>query len=91
MMGMMVNGKRIMRAYSMASATYDDHLEWVSIKLEDGPLTSHLQNIKVGDTILRNNKSTGTLVNDHLLGCKFRADVEEELHSFKRPIRKELL
>ena len=67
MMGMMVNGKRIMRAYSMASATYDDYLEWVSIKLEDGPLTSHLQNIKVGDTILRNNKSTGTLVNDHLL------------------------
>ena len=66
MMGMMVNGKRIMRAYSMASATYDDYLEWVSIKLEDGPLTSHLQNIKVGDTILRNNKSTGTLVNDHL-------------------------
>ena len=66
MMGMMVNGKRIMRAYSMASANYDDYIEWVSIKLKDGPLTSHLQNIKVGDIVLRNNKSTGTLVNDHL-------------------------
>ena len=67
MMGMMINGKKLMRAYSMASANHDDYLEWVSIKLEDGPLTSHLQNIKVGDKIIRNNKSTGTLVNDHLL------------------------
>ena len=66
MMGMMVNGKKIMRAYSMASANYDDYIEWVSIKLKDGPLTSHLQKIKVGDIVLRNNKSTGTLVNDHL-------------------------
>ena len=67
MMGMMIDGKKLMRAYSVASANYDDYLEWVSIKLEDGPLTSHLQNIKVGDKIIRNNKSTGTLVNDHLL------------------------
>ena len=67
MMGMMIEGKKLMRAYSVASANYDDYLEWVSIKLEDGPLTSHLQHIKVGDKIVRNNKSTGTLVNDHLL------------------------
>ena len=67
MMGMMINGKRIMRAYSMASTKHDEYLEWISIKLDDGPLTSQLQKIKVGDTILINDKSTGTLVNDHLL------------------------
>ena len=66
MMGMMIDGKRRMRAYSMASTKHDDHIEWVSIKLDDGPLTSHLQNISIGDTVLVNDKSSGTLVNDNL-------------------------
>ena len=66
MMGMMINGKRRMRAYSMASTKQDDHIEWISIKLNDGPLTSHLQNISIGDKVLVNDKSSGTLVNDYL-------------------------
>ena len=56
-----------MRAYSMASANHEDHLEWLSIKIQDGPLTSKLQHIKEGDEILVNTKSTGTLVVDYLL------------------------
>ena len=66
MMGMMIEGKRRMRAYSMASTKYDDHIEWVSIKLDDGPLTSHLKNISIGDKVLVNDKTSGTLVNDYL-------------------------
>ena len=66
MMGMMIDGKRRMRAYSMASTKQDDHIEWISIKLNDGPLTSHLQNISIGDKVLVNDKSSGTLVNDYL-------------------------
>ena len=56
-----------MRAYSMASANYEDELEFFSIKVPDGPLTSKLQNIQVGDEVLVNSKSTGTLVADNLL------------------------
>ena len=50
----------------MASTKQDDHIEWISIKLNDGPLTSHLQNISIGDKVLVNDKSSGTLVNDYL-------------------------
>lgn len=60
------NGKPLMRAYSMASANYEENLEFFSIKVPDGPLTSKLQKIKVGDKVLINSKSTGTLVADRL-------------------------
>lgn len=63
-------GKPLLRAYSLASANYEDHLEFFSIKVPDGPLTSQLQNIKPGDQVLVNSKSTGTLVTDHLLPGK---------------------
>ena len=67
MIGLEQNGKPLMRAYSMASANYEDELEFFSIKVPDGPLTSKLQGIEVGDTLLVNSKATGTLVQDNLL------------------------
>ncbi|MFV8818577.1 ferredoxin--NADP reductase [Haliea sp. E17] len=70
MIGLEHEGKPLLRAYSMASANYEDQLEFFSIKVPDGPLTSKLQNIKVGDEVLVNSKATGTLVNDNLLPGK---------------------
>ncbi len=67
MLGMQVAGKPLMRAYSIASPNYDDELEFLSIKVADGPLTSRLQNIQIGDQLLVSSKPTGTLVVDHLL------------------------
>ncbi|TQV70166.1 ferredoxin--NADP reductase [Exilibacterium tricleocarpae] len=67
MVGLELEGKPLMRAYSIASANYDDELEFFSIKVPDGPLTSRLQNVAVGDQILVSSKPTGTLVADHLL------------------------
>ncbi|MEW5726183.1 MAG: ferredoxin--NADP reductase [Pseudomonadota bacterium] len=67
MIGLMVDGKPLMRAYSMVSANYEEHLEFLSIKVPGGPLTSRLQHVKPGDTILVNKKTTGTLVLDNLL------------------------
>ena len=67
MIGMEHEGKKLLRAYSFASANHEDHLEFLSIKIQDGPLTSKLQHIKEGDEILINSKSTGTLVIDYLL------------------------
>ena len=61
MLGLMVDGKPLMRAYSMVSANYDEHLEFYSIKVPNGPLTSRLQHIKVGDTVLIGTKPVGTL------------------------------
>jgi len=66
MIGLEVEGKPLVRAYSVASANYEEHLEFLSIKVENGPLTSRLQNIKVGDPILVSEKSVGTLVIDDL-------------------------
>ncbi len=66
MMGILVDGKPLLRAYSMASANYEDFLEFYSIKVPDGPLTSRLQHIKVGDTVFVSKKPTGTLLWDHL-------------------------
>jgi len=66
MIGLEVNGKPLSRAYSVASPNYEEHLEFLSIKVENGPLTSRLQNIKVGDSILVSEKSVGTLVLDDL-------------------------
>ena len=56
------NGKPIMRAYSIASPNWEEHLEFFSIKVQDGPLTSRLQHIKVGDDIFISKKPTGTLI-----------------------------
>lgn len=67
MVGMEVAGRPLMRAYSIASANYEEKLEFFSIKVPDGPLTSRLQNIRVGDQLLVSSKPTGTLVVDHLL------------------------
>lgn len=66
MVGMEVEGKPLMRAYSIASANYEEELEFFSIKVPDGPLTSRLQNIRIGDELLISSKPTGTLVADHL-------------------------
>jgi ferredoxin--NADP+ reductase len=62
MVGLEVDGRRVARAYSIASANYEEQLEFYSIKVADGPLTSRLQNIREGDTILLSTKPTGTLV-----------------------------
>ncbi len=64
------NGKPLLRAYSIASANYEEHLEFLSIKVPDGPLTSKLQHIQVGDTIVVGRKPTGTLLCDYLLPGK---------------------
>ena len=62
MIGLEVDGRPLARAYSVASPNYDEHLEFLSIKVQDGPLTSRLQHIKVGDEVLVSRKPTGTLV-----------------------------
>lgn len=62
MIGLEVEGKPLMRAYSIASANYADHLEFFSIKVQDGPMTSRLQHVREGDTLLVSKKPTGTLV-----------------------------
>ena len=70
MIGLRVNGKPLLRAYSVVSANHEEHLEFLSIKVQDGPLTSRLQHIQVGDKIIVGNKPTGTLVIDYLLPGK---------------------
>jgi len=57
-----VDGRPLLRAYSVVSAPYDEQLEFLSIKVPNGPLTSRLQHVKPGDTILVNRKATGTLL-----------------------------
>jgi len=66
MIGLPVNGKPLLRAYSVASANHDEHLEFFSIKVENGPLTSRLQHLKPGDEIMVGRKPVGTLVLDDL-------------------------
>ena len=66
MIGLEVDGKPLMRAYSIASANYEEHLEFLSIKVQDGPLTSRLQHLKVGDKVMVSRKAVGTLVVDDL-------------------------
>ena len=70
MIGLEQDGRPLLRAYSLASANYEDELEFFSIKVPDGPLTSKLQAIQVGDALLVNSKTTGTLVQDNLLPGK---------------------
>jgi ferredoxin--NADP+ reductase len=70
MLGLEIEGRPLLRAFSMVSANYDEHLEFYSIKVPDGPLTSRLQHIKPGDPILVGRKPTGTLLVDHMLPGK---------------------
>ena len=70
MIGLKVDGKPLLRAYSIASANYEETLEFLSIKVPDGPLTSRLQHIQVGDSIIVGKKPTGTLLIDYLLPGK---------------------
>ncbi|MFN4090978.1 MAG: ferredoxin--NADP reductase [Alphaproteobacteria bacterium] len=67
MIGIEVDGKPLVRAYSMASANWEDHLEFLSIKVPDGPLTSRLQHVRPGDTLLVGRKPTGTIILGNLL------------------------
>lgn len=66
MIGLRVDGKPLLRAYSVASPNHEEHLAFLSIKVPDGPLTSRLQHIQVGDTVVVGRKPTGTLVIDYL-------------------------
>ncbi|MES2710462.1 MAG: ferredoxin--NADP reductase [Pseudomonadota bacterium] len=66
MIGLMVNSKPLVRAYSVVSAPWQEELEFLSIKVQDGPLTSRLQHIVSGDTVLIGRKPVGTLVLDNL-------------------------
>ncbi len=66
MIGLEVEGRPLMRAYSIASPNYEDHLEFYSIKVPNGPLTSRLQHLQVGDNIRVSKKPTGTLLLDDL-------------------------
>src|ERR1700746_4233172 len=70
MIGLEAVGGPLLRAYSMASANHEEELEFFSIKVQDGPLTSRLQKIREGDTILVGRKATGTLIADNLLPGK---------------------
>jgi ferredoxin/flavodoxin---NADP+ reductase len=70
MIGLEIDGRPLMRAYSMASANHEEALEFFSIKVPDGPLTSRLQKIKEGDIILVGRKATGTLVAGNLIPGK---------------------
>ncbi|MES2511691.1 MAG: ferredoxin--NADP reductase [Pseudomonadota bacterium] len=70
MIGLKVNDKPLLRAYSIVSANYEEHLEFLSIKVPEGPLTSRLQHIQVGDKIIVGKKPTGTLLIDYLLPGK---------------------
>ena len=70
MIGLEVDGRPLMRAYSMVSPHYEERLEFLSIKVPDGPLTSRLQDIKVGDAILVGRKASGTLLSQNLLPGK---------------------
>lgn len=70
MIGLEIEGRPLMRAYSMASANHEEALEFFSIKVPDGPLTSRLQKIREGDIILVGRKATGTLIAGNLIPGK---------------------
>lgn len=70
MIGLPNAPKPVYRAYSIASPSWDETLEFYSIKVQGGPLTEHLQKIRVGDIVLIRKKPTGTLINDALLAGK---------------------
>jgi ferredoxin/flavodoxin---NADP+ reductase len=66
MMGLEAGGRPLLRAYSLVSANYEEELEFFSIKVPNGPLTSRLQHVREGDFVLVGRKATGTLVLDNL-------------------------
>jgi ferredoxin--NADP+ reductase len=66
MLGLPVEGKPLLRAYSVASANHDEHLEFLSIKVPNGPLTSRLQHLQPGDELIVGRKPVGSLVVDDL-------------------------
>ena len=70
MLGLRVDGKPLLRAYSIVSPNHEEHLEFLSIKVDDGPLTSRLQHVQVGDTVIVGRKPTGTLLIDYTLPGK---------------------
>jgi ferredoxin/flavodoxin---NADP+ reductase len=70
MMGLEIEGRPLLRAFSVVSPNYDEHLEFYSIKIPDGALTSRLQHIEPGDPVLVSRKPTGTLLVDNLLAGK---------------------
>ncbi|WP_221799820.1 ferredoxin--NADP reductase [Oceanobacter mangrovi] len=70
MIGLEIENKPLLRAYSIASANYEEEMEFFSIKVQDGPLTKHLQKLAVGDEILVGIKPVGTLITDNLLPGK---------------------
>lgn len=70
MIGLKQDGRPLLRAYSIVSANYEEELEFFSIKVPDGPLTSKLQHLQVGDEVLVNSKSTGTLTVGNMLPGK---------------------
>lgn len=70
MVGLEVEGRPLLRAFSVVSPNYDEHLEFYSIKIQDGALTSRLQHITPGDQVLIGRKATGTLLLDNLLPGK---------------------
>ena len=70
MIGLKVDGRPLLRAYSIASPNYDENLEFLSIKVQNGPLTSRLQKIQVGDEVIVSKKPTGTLLLSDLLPGK---------------------
>ena len=70
MIGLEVEGRPLTRAYSIASPNYEEHLEFFSIKVPNGPLTSRLQHLQPGDPIVVSRKPTGTLVLHDLLPGK---------------------
>lgn len=67
MIGIMVEGRPLLRAYSMVSPHYEDALEFLSIKVQEGPLTSRLQHVRPGDIVLVGRKASGTLLLQNLL------------------------
>ncbi len=70
MIGLEVDGRPLLRAYSMCSANHEEKLEFFSIKVPDGPLTSRLQHLQPGDPLLVGRKPVGTLIQDNLLPGK---------------------
>ncbi len=70
MIGLEEGGRKLMRAYSIVSPNHEDHLEFLSIKVPGGPLTSKLQHLEPGDRIIVGRKPTGTLLIDYLLPGK---------------------
>jgi ferredoxin--NADP+ reductase len=71
MVGLPSDGRPLMRAYSFASANYEHELEFFSIKVPDGALTSKLQNLAIGDEVLVGKRSTGTLIPDNMIPGRY--------------------